>query len=782
MTMPYKRVAISVFAISLMLLGMTLLPVSAVFVPTQLEISEQSMTADENGHTYLYGPVVEDYSRVSSVHLVHDEDVGVEQYGYLASTWSYSSYGFTGPARRTVSIPGSISGGFGWLGDMIKLYPSFYDFVNTTSDSSPISYEYDRITFPLSVGEETSIILDPGYFHFGTFNLTTEEFMYLTVGCRSDLVEYYLLVMDPSGAILNQGMLSGSNIDVIPFLPSGPGMYTVLIQVMAYDDNLHILDLSLEETTPLDLPIGGYVEGVLPGSEYFADPADGSLIHEEKAPVAITYKFSTNSTTPGVITHSMNLPEIDTDIYNWYDPWIQVTSEVDADFFFDARYVNGFGANTRPFYYQSFQNETYYLTVAGMENVEYMLSNEYAMIDELPVNEEFYLENNNVEDQTMAFSLTLSQDSVLRVNSTEGTYGYDFDIFSVFDDNNYKELSVSDSSSFDNSAFHYLPAGEYLVIATCSDEDAWGFYEFNLGPVIDGLGSITVDVGSVVGLRFDTNALDWYNVSVTFDTHANVTADTDIAFINTFGGTGYSLDTALGNRQSGLGWIQYNQNYTDHITNEFCDGFGIIAVSPYDAFNNTHGLPGPEYHTYSCTYTVSIEDGLPWIFNGTASVSLDTGWYNFTLGDPADAEEYYLLTLNADVGQWLNVSISVEDVDDWECVIYQVFDGTPQVLPWSSLDDTFTGDHTGEASFQFGCINETVMLYFWVDRTMADEGRLDIAFDEFTMNTMEYIPPLMYQGAVVASGIDPTLIAVGVGGVIVVIVVIVIIAKKQGRL
>ena len=50
-----------------------------------------------------------------------------------------------------------------------------------------------------------------------------------------------------------------------------------------------------------------------------------------------------------------------------------------------------------------------------------------------------------------------------------------------------------------------------------------------------------------------------------------------------------------------------------------------------------------------------------------------------------------------------------------------------------------------------------------------------------TMNTFEYMPPLMYQGNVVVSGVDMGLVAVGAGGAIIVLVVIVVIAKKQGR-
>ncbi|MHA1929245.1 MAG: hypothetical protein ACTSV2_11785, partial [Candidatus Thorarchaeota archaeon] len=684
-------------------------------------------------------------------------------------------------SRQTV-MASSVSSGYGWLGDMMEMLPVFYDYANTTSNPLSVSIENERTVFPLLVGEESSIIMEPGAFYFGTFNITTEEFMHLSLSSRTDLMEAMVIIIDPDGVILIEAGVSEGNSDIYPFLTSGPGMYTAFIQTMSYDDNLIIMDCRLDAVTPIDLPIGGFAEGVLNGSEYFVDTEDGSLIHQEKTPSAVTYKFSTNFTTPGVITHSMNLPEIDTPIYDLYDPWIHITSGASESFFLDMRYTAFLALNGVPYYYQSFQNETYYLTVGGMENVEYMVHNDYAMIDELPVNEMFYIENNAVEHETKAYTLSLSQDSVLRVNSTEGTWGYSWDIFSVFDDNVYRLLEVSDNSAFGLASFYYLPAGEYLVTADCPhDTDAWGFYDFNLGSVIDGLGSVDVDVGSLIGLRFDTNALDWYNVTLSFDTHDNVTVRTDVHFFNTFGGQVHSHDLDMGTRQTGLSWTEYPSNFTSWIHEDFCDGFGIVVISPEAIYNNTDGLPGPVLEPRSLTYTVGVEDGIPWVFNDTATTSF-TGWYNFTLGEPGDLYEDYLLTVDGEIGQWVNVSVSVEDVVDWTCAIFQEVNGTPQILYWGDLSDTFSGDYSGDASFQFGCISDTVNLYFMIQRTQAGEGRLDIAFDKFVMNTFEYMPPLTYQGEAVTPGVDLGIVAVGIGAAVVIVVVIVVILKKKPEL
>ena len=92
-----KRVGLSVFAISLMLLGMTLLPVSAAYIPTQTETFDQSFVAEENGHTYLY---VDNEISFEQSKVIHNEDMNVEKYFYQESSWSNQFSVYPGPAER----------------------------------------------------------------------------------------------------------------------------------------------------------------------------------------------------------------------------------------------------------------------------------------------------------------------------------------------------------------------------------------------------------------------------------------------------------------------------------------------------------------------------------------------------------------------------------------------------------------------------------------------------------------------------------------------------------
>jgi hypothetical protein len=306
-----------------------------------------------------------------------------------------------------------------------------------------------------------------------------------------------------------------------------------------------------------------------------------------------------------------------------------------------------------------------------------------------------------------------------------------------------------------------------------------------MGPVIDGLGPVSVDNGRVVGVRFDTNALDWLNVSWTFNTHADLTADTDFYIFNTYGGWIGNADHELGNRQSGLQWLEYPSNYSSSTFNSFIDGFAIVAISPYNVENNTAGLPGNKIHDCTLDYTVAVEDGIPWFFNNTASIDMSNSWHNFTLGDPGEAYEAYHVTFDCEAGLWMNVSVSVEDVDDWACSIYQEIDGKVQYLTWGYLDDTHSGSYTGESTFQFGSISDNVTMYFWVDRTLGGEGRLDIAIDPHVTNTFERMSPVTYQGTGPATSppVDMGPIALGAGiAVVAIVVVVVVILKKKPQL
>ncbi len=778
-----NRFGLSVIAITLMLMGLAVLPVNAAFAPVTNEMTEQSFEADDNGHTYVY--VDGNLDWLSDNYVVHDEDVDVTRYSYESTYWSRSTSSYDGPATRDFTYLPWNYFNKGWLDDE-TLLPRFIDFANTSSEPLSVGGESKRGVLPLSITEQNSVIVDPEYSMYGTFNLTNEEFVHMTIASRQDTTFLEGYLANDQGVILAEFGVDGGDIQVVPFRPDGPGMYFIYFVLYSETNNLCVLDISFESITPINLPLDSLTQGVLPGSEYAAENENGDLVHSETAPTAITYKFRSNSSSPERIRYSMNLPALDSDVYDPFEPYIHVTSDGYQSGMFVSRQMDYLSFDSGPFFFQSFQDGYYYMTVIGMENVEFNLYHDDPMAPALPINQEFYIENYESEYSHDVFSLLLSQDSVLRVNST-GATDYDWFLWTVDDNMMYRFTEIDYSSSLTDAQFYYLPAGDYIVMAAADSSTAQGHYEFNLGPVIDGLGAVSVENGGLVGVRFDTNALDWLNVSWALNTHDNITVDTDFYIFNTFGGWIGNSDTDLGNRQSGLGWVEYPSNYSSSIFNSFIDGFAIVAISPYNVENNTAGLPGNELNDYTLDYTIAAENGIPWFFNDTAAIDMGDSWYNFTLGDPGESIETYFLNFDCESELWMNVSVTVEDVDDWSCAIYQEIDGKVQLLTWDYLDDTFSGSYTTNGTFQFGSISDNVTMYFWVDRTLSGEGRLDIAIDPHVTNSFERMSPVQFQGTGTGGGVAPPvdmgLAAAGVGiAAVAIIVVVVVILKKKPQL
>jgi len=772
-----NRLGYAIFAMVLMIVGLAVLPVSAAFVPITEEMTEQSFDADSDGHTYLYVSSELDYQ--SRDYLVHDGDVDITTYAY-DDDWDIDSTSFEGPATREYPFQTWDYAQRGWLDDGTPL-GQFIDFANTTSNPLEIGAESERRVFPLTVGATNTIVLEQSVPHYGIFNLTTEEFIHVTVASRQDDTMLMCSVGSPDGIVYGQMFLTDGNIDVMPIRPDGPGMYILYIDVGTQIDSLCTVDVTIESVTPISFPVDTIIESVLPGSEYIVEVGSGDLVHTETAPTAITYEFYSNTSYPERIRWAMNVPELQSAVYSPYIPRLRMTSDAYTMNEVVYRYTNAYSYDDDPFFFQSFQNESYYMTVLGMENVEYVLHHDVPTSNPLPMNQEFYIENMQSDTRNEIFTLELSEDSIFRVNTTAAN-NYNWRIYSVFDDMIYRYTGILTNPTFQNSQIYYLPAGTYIAIARATSYSAFGHYEFNFGPVVDGTGPISVDDGSLVGVRFDTNALDWYNVSVAFDTHDNVTVSTDVQILNTFGENLMNSDVGFGNRQSGLGWVEYMNNYTSWIAYRFVDGFGIAVISPYYVQDNTAGLVSDQVFGSSLDYTVAVEDGTPWRFNDTASISIGTGWYNFTLGDPGDSIERYLVSLDCEPGTWMTVSIYVEDVTDWACEVFQKLNYSYHWLLWDDLDDTFSGSYTGESTFQFGSLSDTVNLMFWIDRTQAGEGRLDISIEAHETNTFDFMDPIEYMGAGagVAPPVDlgPAAVGIGVAAVAIVVVVVVILKKK----
>ena len=521
------RVVVSVFAIMVLLIGTVALPVQAAFVPTIEESKTESLELSDNGHAYLY--VDNKWDTITTDYLIQNDDIDVVKYDHESSGWSRSVGSYPGPANRMFEFGVYNSKDWGWLGNATML-PEFVDFYNSTNNELDIDVVRKRISFPLSINQQTTAAIESGIMNYGTFNLTSEEFVHMTVSSRQDSFDFYGIVVDPQGTFLMEFMVADGNTETIPFKPTCPGMYTLVVMSSSDNAGLSVVDFSLESIAPEVIPLGGFVDGVLPGSEFVVEGGTGAIVHSETAPTAHTYKFSSNTTYPGRIRYSMNYPELDVDIYQPYTSWMVICSDAVEIQDIIIQYLEIPNLPGDTFHYMSFQEETYYLTVIGMENVEYSLFHDLPSVQNLPINEAFYLENYLADHQRVLFELPLGEDSVLKVNSSEMSGGYDWRIWRVFDDMIYRERTISDATSVHSASTYYLPAGDYLVEARTTSHSASGFYEFNLGPVIDGTGGMAVDNGRLIGFKFPTSALEWYTVNITQTTRDNVSVYADYDF------------------------------------------------------------------------------------------------------------------------------------------------------------------------------------------------------------------------------------------------------------
>ncbi|MHA2163513.1 MAG: hypothetical protein ACXABF_13915 [Candidatus Thorarchaeota archaeon] len=782
-----RRLVISIFLVGVLLAGQATM-VGAAYVALYDVTYSQTLQADDNGNTYLFLDKPTDFIW-GEQQLVHDEDIDATSYTYYSSSWSTDSGYLNGPASRSMQLVQFGLTSMGWLHNW-SILPSFWEFDNTTMDNE-ISIEDSRVIFPLPIGADSSVVIDPGNVYVGVFNVTNQEYFHLIVGGRQDSTSVMVIIQDSSGRFYSFDSLEGGDIILLPFAPDGPGMYFVTMFSNSLNSGLDVGDLRLEVVTPEELQFGEVVEGILPGSEQVVKANPGDIVHEEKAPTAHTFKFSANSTHPGSLRYAINHPELDSDIYVPFETLVHVTSSTWYHEGPMTRYWDFLSNNGDTYNYQSFQNETYYITIIGMEETTYLLLNEMPDTPLLPLNQPFYIESPWNTEVKHLFRLPLGQDSVIKVNSTESG-GFDWDLWRVFDDNVYRRISVPDSSTFHNAQPIYLPAGNYLLEAKSGGADYWGIYEFSAGPIVDGTGGVAVDNGGLIGVRVPVDAMSIYGVNISLITHDNVTVTSDYDIMNTYGNIVRGWSGNLANIQSGTSWVGNPLNWTAEqfgvptSYTMFCDGDAIIIVSPSTVRNNTAGLTN-FYPEYTVDYNVVFEENSADLFNGTGTLDVTTsgGWHNFTLGDPWDPIEIYQLTVTTTRGTWLNVSYYTTDVDSFNDVfIYMEDEGCTTKLDLTDLAATMSGT-VDAANFRVGAISNEISIIFHLNREQVAEGSLDIFVEQFTTNTYLYPPAIMYVGpgaGAVAADYSGLVVVAGVGGLAVAVVVVLFVARKRGLL
>jgi hypothetical protein len=776
----------------MLLVGPALVMADAAYFPYADVMQTQSFDRAVNNHTYVYAANPAEYW-YGNEFLVQEESAAWTNYQYLMNTWDsgFTSSG-AGPAERAFNFDPYNSASWGWLSNSVLL-PNFFDFTTPHPDTSLGSKQMYRV-FPLAIGESNTLLMDSGYIYIGTFNVTSQEFFHMTTTCHQDNVDVYWFVYDYNGRGLVESGLEDGDIEVSPFPSVGNGTYYLIIGCDSGDTAPVPVDILIESVVPEAISFGAAVEGNLPGSELVVNTDQGnSFTYQERRPNVFTYKVSTNSTEYGCLSYALNYPESMTSTYNTR---ITITSNkfVDGSL---TDYLWEYGPNlpSDSFYYTSFANETYYITVQGMDNTDFMIFNQAADLTTLPVNQAFFIQNWQSNYKIQAYKLNLGHDAVLRLNRTEWNGGFSWSLWTIGESGKYEQLTIPEGGSFASATTMLIPAGRYIVTAISYSQSSSGIYEFNMGPIVDGAGNVAVDSGSLVGIRVPVQDLTFYRTNVTLTTHDNVTVSSDIDFLNMYGGVVRQVSATLGNRQTGTSWAAYGSNKTSIVSgfstayDMFCDGDAIIVVAPYQVLNNTGGGGGNQYHRYTANFKVTFEDVGSKVLTADESATVGSGlvWHNFTLSELGDSSEIYALRITVPAGRWLNISTYADDVNSMTVYAYQDVMGCPTYLSWNDLQDTMTGSMNGEGSFQFGSISTDILLVFSVSRTLGGEGYLNIGIRPLKTNTLQYLPlPNYYNyGAVpgpAAAPLDPALVIGGVAVVAVVVVVVVFVLRRQGRI
>ena len=134
----------------------------------------------------------------------------------------------------------------------------------------------------------------------------------------------------------------------------------------------------------------------------------------------------------------------------------------------------------------------------------------------------------------------------------------------------------------------------------------------------------------------------------------------------------------------------------------------------------------------------------------------------------------------------MNISFLVEDIDDMFAYAYQDFNGRPQRLTWTQLDDSFVGT-INDGAFEMGGISNDILLIFSLDRYLAINTTLAIGITPYDANGLTFLPIPSYYSYGIIPGpapvvIDPALAIAGIGIIAVVVVVVVVVLKKRGSI
>lgn len=767
MTRIDKKTLLGLLVVAAMTLSLLVTPASAAQVNMKNETFERVFEADENGHTYVYAePTLIDM--ITSDYVDPDEDMSYEQYSISNSGWDRTTGSFDEHGLNPLMWhrSGIITSDGVW--GELTLLPTFWDI------DGELNATANRRSFALSMGQTTTIALESEMMYIGTLNPAGAEFVHFTVNSFQDETEWEYYIMDSEENFIASGHGVGGDITLTPFKP-GVGTHYVYFGASFDYTGLVMFDIHPQAITPQTIPAGSIVQDTLPGSELSI--VDNSIVHTEKVPTARTYKYNSPSDL-AMVSYSFNYPEImplaspfmtslilSSNTFIWGEGRMRMSFEFPSPL-------------SDSYFYKSIQGETYYLTVMGGDNVEYAIYNSIVENAELPVNQEFLLQNLDEDVAKQGYHLVVDEDSFMKVNYTNYYGTCDWYAYSVTEDMMMRQFSVDDDNYYPDAPFIYMPAGEYVLFATL-DGDYLGQYEFNIGPITDNP-TTSIESFRVGGFRVETEALDFFNLTLELLNEDNVTATTDFELFDRTGRNLVSSGYPLSNWWDGSSLMEHpswENTYSLPIYTMTSDEYTLIAVSPVYVANNTEGSLTDVYAEYNVTYALDWDVITEEYFTDMASLNVGSGaTHVFDLELPGDTNEIYYLDLNLTTGVWYNVSIISEDVTGFNADLFHNIGGRIHQTPWTYLDDNLAGSIGTELVFEFGALTQDSVLFLSITRSLGAEGNLTIQITPFLTNTLGELPALVATADPLAGLIAATPY-IAVGGIIVVVVVVVYVKK-----
>lgn len=747
------------------LLGSLATPAAALQVNSVIEEHNQAIAPGPNNHTYVFAePDPLHFASLSRMYV--NEDLDYHVYSYDTAGWVRTSDSLSAPGSPQFNwqpYSGFSNGPFG----NPTFMPAFFDFIGSDGSGAVINTTLERRSFTLGVGQHTPVVMEGGYIYFGALPINGQEFVNLVVSSDQDGLDWSAIVMDPLGRHVNQ--ISGTDGDmlVVPFRPAIAGNYIVVMQADNAPGTFVLFDLYPVAAAATPIAFGEVVQGTLPTGELVVRSDTGSIVHQEMAPTAHTYKV-TSLTDVASVTYAFNYPEVSNGV-----------PQTTGILFTSDAYVYGYNGGSQyvagsispgngQFYYRG---GPLYVTVYGGDNVAYTLYHQDNGGVNLPLNHEFLLENEYNAIVQKAYRLNVPQDSLLKANTTGAGSNYGITVFGVNKDGFFKSQSIVDGSTLQGSLNYFLPAGDYVVLIDIAPTTS-SYLEFSFAPIVTE--TRTADLVRLGGFRVPTNPCELYNLTLHLDTLDNITVWIQLGAHNQFYQPIWTATFYLANRWDGTHWKQhpvYSNSSTYLPGRVWSDNYAFLTMT-LRVFNNTGALD--EYENTPVTLTIDWTQYTDTWYDGVASLDLRAvaDSHNFTLAFPGSSPDYFALRLNTTPGTWYNVSVKTADVSQFIATLYSHYDFRTHSTAWAYLDDEYVGS-LPRFSIQFGAISEYAILHLQVGRVLAAAGFLWIEITPMKSNTLTWLAPLSVPGPDILAFLASIALPVGVGVAAVVIAYIV---------